>query len=103
MFKVIGGQLRKKARGEIAPLAGYAKAMPKVWEEGGGDHVHVSTPEGRSLEVSSGGVQANARSLAKIAGLLANAGVLPEEGKELRLVSEESVYEATGGTKRAAR
>lgn len=64
MFKVILSAIVEKN----SPLLGYAKAIPKEWEEGEGDHVHASTPEGRTLEVSSGGVQANARSLGYIAG-----------------------------------
>ena len=50
------------------------KAIPKEWEAGGGDAHHVNTSAGRALEVSSGGVQANARGVATIAGLLANGG-----------------------------
>lgn len=38
MLKVIGGALI--GEGKKAPLTGYSKAMPKEWEEDGGDHVH---------------------------------------------------------------
>lgn len=96
MLKVIAKALIYQ--GKKAPLAGYAKALPVEWQEGGGDTVHVSTAEGRLLEVSSGGIQANARSLAVIAGLVANGGKLAGEGP--RLVQEETVDEALGGTKR---
>ena len=92
MFKVIGRALMEKN----SPLKGYAKAMPKEWEGGGGDHVHVSTPEGRLLEVSSGGVQSNARSLAKMGALLANGGALDD----VTLCSAASVDKAMGSPKR---
>ena len=92
MFKVIGRALMEKN----SPLKGYAKAMPKEWEGGGGDHVHVSTPEGRLLEVSSGGVQSNARSLAKMGALLANGGTLDD----VTLCSAASVDKAMGSPKR---
>jgi CubicO group peptidase (beta-lactamase class C family) len=77
------------------PLRGYAKAMPAEWMEKGGDHDYPSTPEGRTLEVSSGGVQANARSLAKVAGLMANGGELGG----VRLASRDAVAHAMGGAK----
>lgn len=103
MFKVILSAIIYG--GKKHPLNGYAKALPKEWESNGGDHVHVSTPEGRTLEVSSGGIQANARSLAAIAGLLANGGKLPssknsKQTDSVRLVSEDSVTNAMGGLKR---
>ena len=93
MFKLI---LKALLAGD-SPLKGYAKAMPKEWEKDGGDHVHVSTPEGRLLEQSSGSVQSNARSLAKMGALLAGGGSLGP----VRLCAPESVAEAMGAPKRA--
>ena len=72
------------------PLRGYAHAVPAEWTENGGDSHHVSTPEGRLLEVSSGGMQGNARSVAKLAALMANRGELGG----VRLVSAEAVDNA---------
>ena len=77
------------------PLRGYAKAMPAEWMKGGGDVHHVCTPEGRTLEVSSGSVQANARSLAAIAGLMANGGELAG----VRLASRATVDAAVSNTR----
>ncbi len=91
-FKVIGAALMAKN----SPLKGYAKAMPIEWEQNGGDHVATSTPEGRTLEVSSGGVQASARALARIGACLANDGEL--EG--VRLVSTAAVQAAHEAPKR---
>jgi len=82
-FKMIGSAFTDSKH----PLRGYSKAMPKEWASGGGDKHHVNTPEGRTLEVSSGGIQSNARSLAKLSGMLANGG----EANGVRLVSEETV------------
>ena len=94
LFKTIGGALLDRGH----PLRGYAKAMPAEWQAGGGDVHHVCTAEGRSLEVSSGAVQANARGLAKLAGLMANGGALAGSGGA-RLASTRAVDDAHAGTR----
>lgn len=75
------------------PLGAYPKSIPAEW--GKDDKHHVQTPEGRTLEVSSGGIQSNARSLAKLSAMLANGG----EVDGVRLVSAETVRLATSSPK----
>lgn len=75
------------------PLRGYPKAIPLEWAKD--DVKHVNTVEGRTLEVSSGAMQGNARALAKVSALLANGGKI--DG--VRIVSEETVRLALSDAK----
>lgn len=82
--------LRNMSTNEEHPLHRYRDV--KEWGQKGA-HYHLSTPQGRTFEYPSAGMQANARSMAKINALMANKGSFGGT----RLLSEEAVLASMQG------